>query len=35
LWMVSLYSGTSLQQAQEELKAIKSKFQSGAWLYKK
>jgi nucleoid DNA-binding protein len=35
LWMVSLYSGASLQQTQEELKAIRSKFQSGAWLYKK
>jgi nucleoid DNA-binding protein len=35
LWMVSLFSGASLQQTQEELKAIRSKFQSGAWLYKK
>jgi hypothetical protein len=35
LWMVSLYTGPSLQQTQEELKAIKSKFQPGAWLYKK
>lgn len=35
MWMVSLYSGTSLQQSQEELKTIKTKFQPSAWLYKK
>jgi len=34
MWMVSLFSGNSQGEAQSKLEAIKSSFQSSAWLYK-
>jgi len=34
MWMVSLFSGNSQGEAHSKLEAIKSSFQSSAWLYK-